>query len=67
MIRNEVCCDICGHVVAEIEPGLFKKKSVIKRYMIYTGVEYCKKVKYHICSDCVYEIRRAIEKKEQSK
>lgn len=69
MIRNEVCCDVCGKVVAEIEPGIFKRKSVVRRYLTCKGAQYSRdeKFKAHICFDCIYEIRRAVEEKEQAK
>ena len=70
MIRNDICCDICGKVVAEIKPGFFNKISVVRKFLV------CKTHKYfgspehnkaHICFDCIYEIQNAIQNKEQSK
>ena len=69
MIRNEICCDVCGETVAIIRPGFFSTKLVISKFLI------CKIHKYiggepreaHVCFACINKIQNAIQEKEQSK
>lgn len=71
MIRNEICCDICGHIVAAIRKGLLRNKIIIhKPYMELPSVLFNgKRPKVHICKQCMekYVYKALDEKKEQSK
>lgn len=71
MIRNEICCDICGHVVAGIRKGLLRNKIIIyKQYVeIPSHLFNCTHPKVHICDGCMKKfVQKALdEKKEQSK
>lgn len=71
MIRNEICCDICRHIVAEIRKGLLRNKIIIyKQYVempshLFNGTH----PKVHICDECMKKfVSMALdEKKEQGK
>jgi hypothetical protein len=71
MIRNEICCDICGFKVADIRKGLLRNKIIVYRsYAEFPSVLLNgKRPKVHICSNCMkdYVYKAFDEKKEQSK
>ena len=81
MIRNEICCDICGCTVALIDGGLFRRVNPVYGYISvpyrYQGtgfknggvVAIPSKSEKHICNNCMKKfVYKAIdEKKEQSK
>lgn len=71
MIRNEICCDICGYTVAAIRKGLLRKKITIRKpYLempshLLNGTHPA----VHICKNCMekYVYKALDEKMEQSK
>lgn len=70
MIRNEICCDVCGKTVAKIKPGFFNKISVVRKFLVCKTHRYFDSQEYneaHVCFDCIYEIQNAIQNKEQGK
>jgi hypothetical protein len=81
MIRNEICCDICGLTVARKDNTWFAKYHVVKPYVTvpypYRGicvingipVSVDSKGEKHICDNCMEKfVYKAIdEKKEQGK
>lgn len=71
MIRNEICCDICGSIVAGISKGLLRDKILVhKSYIEIPRVLLNGKTKKaHICDYCMERfVYKAIdEKKEQIK
>lgn len=81
MIRNEICCDICGITVATKDDTLFSRYNVIIPYVEvpyhYRGIRFVDGVQFpvpsktekHICENCMEKfVYKAIdEKKEQGK
>lgn len=75
MIRNEICCDICGFRVAEKDGTLFARYHVIRPYVQvpyhYQGVSCTdgyvpSKTIKHICENCMEKfVFKAIDEREE--
>ena len=77
MIRNEICCDICGFTVARKDGTIFARYSVIRPYVKvpyhYQGVN-CddghvpSKTTKHICDNCMEKfVYKALDEKKEYK
>lgn len=77
MKRNDICCDICGFVVARKFGLIFERYEIIRPYaevpFHYRGV-CCddgyvpSKTTKHICENCMENfVFKALDEKEQSK
>ena len=72
MIRNEICCNICGRVVADVRKGFLRDKIV--RYIDYLELplfvsnEKLGKIrpeKAHICYHCMNDfVCKALKEKQ---
>lgn len=78
MIRNEICCDVCGFAVARKDGTIFARYEVIRPYVEtpyhYQGMSsdndsVPSKTTKHICNNCMEKfVYKALdENKEQSK
>lgn len=78
MIRNEICCDICGFAVARKNGTIFARYVVIRPYVEVPCHEQgvcCddgyipSKTTKHICENCMerFIFKAFDERKEQSK
>lgn len=66
MIRNEICCDICGCTVARIRKGLFRNRIVVHSSYIEIPQHLSngESGKAHICANCMERfVYKAIDKK----
>jgi hypothetical protein len=76
MIRNEICCDVCGLTVARKDGTIFARYRVIRQYIEVPcrgiGVScddgyFPSETTKHICENCMekFVFRALDEKKEQ--
>ena len=78
MTRNEICCDVCGSVVARKDGTIFARYEITRPYVEvpyhYNGMSYDygsfpSKTTKHICHNCMetFVLEALEEKEEQSK